>query len=78
MEMKPGRGSNIHSHGYDPARRILAIVFHSDKNKTYRWSDVPPDAYEEFESATSMGRHFYQKIQGKYQGIRPEEDDANE
>lgn len=66
--------SNIHSHGHDPERNVLAICFRSGggAGSTYHYQNVTSAMYEEFKKAESLGKHFHTTIRGndKYPGSK--------
>jgi len=52
--------SVIRDFDYDEVRRALEITFVS--GKVYRYSDVPPELFAEFEMARSKGEFFNRHI----------------
>lgn len=48
--------------GYDPAAQILEIEFRT--GGTYQYFDVPADAYDALQAASSKGRFFHAHIDG--------------
>ena len=52
--------SVIRDFDYDEERRVLEITFVS--RKVYRYSDVPPELFQEFEMARSKGEFFNRHI----------------
>ncbi|MFZ5779224.1 MAG: KTSC domain-containing protein [Pseudomonadota bacterium] len=58
----------IRSWDYDPAGRVLAIVFHSGWRYSYR--GVPARTYEEFERAPSKGSFFNLYIRDAFPFVR--------
>ena len=66
MELKPVQGSSqIEAAGYDAASRTLAIVFKGTP-ATYQYQNVPPEKWQEFESAPSKGAFVFRQIKGKF------------
>ncbi len=70
----PCESSQIHSWGYDPARRTLGVRFHT-KGKNiaepaapteYHYFDVPPDTADAFAAAESKGSAFGKLIRGVF------------
>lgn len=64
MQLKQIKSSAIASHGYDPATRVLAVVFNSGKR--YDHQDVPPEVAAGLEGAESAGRFYGTNIAGKF------------
>ena len=60
--------STILSIGYSEAEQELHILFVGNHEYVYR--DVPPNLWEEFRKAESIGRFFAQFIKKKYTGVR--------
>ncbi|MDE2470724.1 MAG: KTSC domain-containing protein [Bradyrhizobium sp.] len=63
--MKPVESSQIHSVGYDPLTKTLAVRFHGPKGKPsalYHYADVAPAKFADFERAESKGKWFHQHI----------------
>jgi 3-hydroxyacyl-CoA dehydrogenase len=50
--------------GYDPAVRILEVVFNTGDR--YRYFEVPASEYEELMSAESIGQYMHKHIIGRY------------
>lgn len=69
IPLQPIESSLIHSCGYDPATKTLAVQFmNGDKPgpKIYHYSDVEPEVYEGLRKAPSAGVYFGRLIRGKY------------
>ena len=62
------QSSTILSIGYSEAEQELHILFVG--NHLYTYKDFPPDLWEEFREAESVGRFFAQFIKKKYTGVR--------
>ena len=60
--MKRLASSNLAAYDYDPADRILTIMFQS--GRSYRYKDVPQEIAEGLETAPSPGRYFNSEIKG--------------
>ncbi len=54
----------IRTFEYRPATCELEILFTTGRRYTFH--DVPPEAAEAFRAAFSKGRHFNQRIRGRY------------
>ena len=54
----------IRSIAYRPEARELDVVFATGRR--YLFHDVPPDAAEAFRAARIKGRHFNDRIRGRY------------
>lgn len=59
--------SNISRVAYDADNANLYIEFRS--GKTYRYSDVSPDTWNQLIEATSTGTFFSQRIRTAYKGV---------
>lgn len=75
--MTPVVSSQIHSIGYDPATKTLAVIFHAIQPKgaaktdnpsrpLYHYSGFSAQQFQEFLKAPSKYSHFYHKIRGKH------------
>lgn len=51
--------------GYPPGQEVLYVTFR-DSGATYAYYDVPESVWDEFWSASSMGRYYNQEIKGAY------------
>ena len=60
----PVKSSNISSVWYDPATKVLGIVFHG--SGLYHHADVPQDVFDAFMAAESKGKHYHAAIRGKF------------
>lgn len=56
--------SMIHSVRYDPAERLLEVVFQN--GGSYQFVNVPPEVYEHLLESRSKGRYFLAHIRGAY------------
>ena len=54
----------IRSIAYRPETRELDVLFTTGRR--YLFQDVPPEAAEAFRSARIKGRHFNNRIRGRY------------
>ena len=66
MELKPVQSSNITHVGYEPATKEMQITFNS--GKTYSYTDVEPEHYQQLINADSIGSHFSKWIRPNYSG----------
>lgn len=68
----------LSSAGYDPATKVMEIVF--ARGGRYAYAEVPPEAWDAFIGAESKGKHFLSDIKGKYEFTKvveeEEKDDA--
>jgi hypothetical protein len=62
--MTPVDSSNIESVGYDTSNRELHVRFLG--NRTYVYSDVPAELYEELLRAPSKGSFLNRAVKGAY------------
>lgn len=66
IHMKPvAKSSNIAATGYDPHSKTLAIQFKGG-GKTYHYSDVPHDLFEQMNKAESVGKFVVGQVVGKF------------
>ena len=63
-DMTPVDSSNIESVGYDTSNRELHVRFLG--NRTYIYSDVPAELYEELLRAPSKGSFLNRAVKGAY------------
>jgi hypothetical protein len=54
----------IRSFKYDPANRVLTVVFQT--GRTYQYLDVPPELPRALRSARSKGAYFNREIRGTF------------
>lgn len=79
IPLAPVKSSQLHSIGYDPKTKTLAIAFHPPKFRgdgdrladtpkpaLYHYADFPAEEWSKFQNAASHGKHFYANIKGKY------------
>lgn len=64
IALHPVQSSQIHSAGYSPEHKTLALVF---KNKSglsaeYQYPNVSQEQYDAFKGAESLGSHFGKHI----------------
>ena len=65
IEMIPIIGSsNVDSIGYDATEQVLRVKF--IRGDVYDYKDVPAIEFEQFKSASSVGKYLAQNIKGKY------------
>lgn len=64
MDMQPVSSSLISAIGYDAEEKKLGVEF--ARGGTYEYDDVPPEAYEEFIGADSIGKYFLANIKNNY------------
>ncbi len=64
----PTRPSSIETHSYDPELKQLLITFSSGAR--YRYYDIEPDLYAEFEAADSRGRFLHGRIINKFPALK--------
>lgn len=64
MEMQFVDSSNIERIGYDSNSSILRIEFKS--NRTYDYSNVPENVFNELKNASSVGRYHATNIKNSY------------
>ena len=64
MNMHPVTSSQLHSIGYDPETKTLAIKFKT--GGVYHYADVPESEHKAMMAAPSHGKHFYANIKGKF------------
>jgi len=64
MDLKRVESSHLKEAGYDPEERKLVVVLHS--GKTYTYFSVPPEVYEAFLGAKSVGAFFNRSIRGQF------------
>ena len=60
--------SNLHSIGYDPARKIAAVRFRS--GAIYHYANVDQETMTQFYTAPSRGNFFARQIKGKFPGMK--------
>ena len=63
--LTPVTSSLLESVGYDAATRTLSVRFKTTGAR-YRYTQVPPDVFDELRSAESAGQYFNQKIKGQF------------
>ena len=64
-EMKPVDSAIIAAIGYNKESQDLYIRFNT--GRIYKYSEVPPELYQQFEEAESQGKFFHQHIRNTYQ-----------
>jgi hypothetical protein len=73
MQIDPIESSNLKAVGYDPATRIMRVVFRS--GKTYDYGDVTPEDHELFINSKSKGAHFSKHIRNCHECTQHSESD---
>jgi len=64
IQMAEASSSQIHSYGYDPASKTLAVQFkHGGR---YHYKDVPQEVYDSMSKAESVGSFLHQNVKGKF------------
>lgn len=58
--MKKVSSSNVDTIHYDPATRILEVVFKN--NKFYHYNNVSQNTYNNFEKSNSLGEFLHKHI----------------
>lgn len=67
IEHTPVTSSNIVSHGYDPATKVMEVTFRGKNgNSTYSYADVPQDVWERFKAASSKGSFHHENVKGRF------------
>lgn len=64
MEMQFVDSSNIERIGYDPNSSTLRVEFKS--NRTYDYSNVPENVFNELRNASSVGSYHARNIKNLY------------
>ena len=65
IELKPVESSQIRAIGYHEVSRTLAITFNTKSGEpgpVYHHADIPPELYEAFMAAESLGKFHGQHI----------------
>ncbi len=63
-EPVPVESSMLRAVRYDPAGRVLEVVFRN--GRPYHFVNVPPDEYDHLLKASSRGRYFLNHIRDVY------------
>lgn len=71
----PSEKSNVKRWAYDAANRELFLVFGSSQ-QVYRYSEVSPEKFEEFESAPSKGVFFAAQIKPTHECTKVASDEV--
>lgn len=78
VPLKPINSSRIAQIGYDETSRTLAVQFHKSAF-VYHYKDVPPEIWQKFSEAPSIGVAFGQMILNKFTteklAVEPEDED---
>lgn len=70
IKLSDCKSSQIHSHGYDPQTKTLAIRFYRTEGgkrvpgPIYHYEGFTEDDYKSFCGAESLGKHFGTHIKG--------------
>ena len=64
MQMIPVQSSSISAIGYDEETETLKVTFVN--GRSYEFSNFPPDEFEAFKNAPSIGSYFNDNIKGQY------------
>jgi hypothetical protein len=72
IAMLPTNSSMANAVGYDDEKNILQIEFHN--GAVYQYSGIEEDTWEDLHQADSVGKYFNEKIRGKYQSERIDND----
>jgi hypothetical protein len=67
MEMKKVNAANIRAIGYDDKRRVLVV---EQASGTFEYSNVSPEVWRRFSTASSVGSFFKDTIEEDYQKRR--------
>lgn len=65
ITMKPVKSSQVHSHGYDPVTKTLAVKFNS--GGLYHYHDVPQETADALDKAESVGSFLGKSVKGKFE-----------
>jgi hypothetical protein len=65
IHLKPVKSSQIHSIGYDPDTKTLAVSFTRGSGAIYHYPDVDAELAESFRKAESIGNFFGQHIKSR-------------
>lgn len=65
IPMKPVKSSQVHSHGYDPVTKTLAVKFNS--GGVYHYHDVPQETADAMDKAESVGAFLGKSVKGKHE-----------
>ncbi|PXY32510.1 KTSC domain-containing protein [Prauserella muralis] len=64
MRRRPLESSSLRAAGYDGARRVLDVEFHT--GRIYRYFAVPREVYTGLLAAASKGRYYNAHIRDNY------------
>jgi len=64
MELKSVNSSNISQIGYDQSKSALIVRFNN--GAYYKYEDVPEQTYNNFITASSVGKYFQSYIRNVY------------
>lgn len=65
MKRRPVESTSLRTAGYDAARRILDVEFHT--GRLYRYFAVPQEVYTGLLQAPSKGRYYNAVIRDHYE-----------
>ena len=66
MDLINVESSMIKAAGYDAATRVLEVVFHRGKTRTYHYHDVPPEVFQRLLAADSKGQFMHAAVSDTY------------
>lgn len=70
MERQKVKSGFIKSVGYDPLTKVLEVEMAN--NDLYRYSDVPPEHYDQMMASESVGKYFAGAIRVAFKGKKVE------
>ena len=77
FEWKSTPGSTCFSYiGYDSQHEKLAVIFRSNEDRAYVYSDFSASDWSEFKSADSLGSYYNKYIKGQYPSQKYDADDV--
>ena len=65
--------SAFYAIAYDVDELVLAVIFNSNKTRTYLYYGFSETAWEAFTGAEALGKYYDENIKGQYHGARIEE-----
>ena|ERR1700687_870393 len=80
MDRQAVKSGLIKSVAYDAEKLLLEVEFNGRNGKAggvYRYADVPPHIYEEFQRAESKGRHFAMFIRPVFKCVKSTEEPSD-
>ena len=67
VDLKHTNSSAIYEYGYDECYEKLVIVFTSNEDVLYVYSDISDDLFDDFKGASSLGSFYNAHIKGRYE-----------